>query len=252
MYYKLVTARACLLNDVSLAIGMAKHIAGIDVSKRPLRIAVVGMDGSGKSTVVGSMIKRFQGKYRFELLKALPRPTRTYAITNWVERKLDQLALKGDELSQKHLLIVSQAIQNAIYPFLRIGAEKKKDIIIYERHPLIDYETYGPYYGGKAATKMGKFLSAAPHPDIIIHLDVSPEKAYRQVLSRIGAGHRKKVPHLHESLGELRKVRARFDKAISKLVSQNPKTIVIRIDANKPKNEMLKSLHAELDHLGLL
>lgn len=231
---------------------MPKRIAGIDVSKRPLRIAVVGMDGSGKSTVVDSMAERFRGKYRFELLKTLPRPARTYATTNWVERKLDRLALKGDELGQKHLVIVSQAIQNAIYPFLRIGAEKKKDIIVYERHPRIDYEAYGPYYGGKAATKAGKFLSAAPYPDIIIHLDASPEKAYKRVLSRIGDGHRKKVPHMHENLEGLKKVRARFGKAISELVSQNPKTRVIHIDANKPKEKMLKSLHAELDRLGLL
>ena len=215
--------------------------------KRPVRIAVVGIDGTGKSSAVEHLKKILGEKYRVEHITTVPRKeTAKTDLGKKVFGFLERIRKKADKSKDKAYISIAQLMYNRIFPFVRIAKESKADVIIYERHPLIDYAVYGKEYLGRPLTLIEKAFSGTTKPDIILYLDVDPKKAFSRIVKRQKVNERKKHLHPHEdSVEKLSVAKSRFDKVISRF-ERDPKVSVIRINANQPLEAMLKEIEEKI------
>ncbi len=220
--------------------------------KRPIRIAVVGIDGTGKTSAVEHLKKILGKKYKVGHLTIAPRKaTARSKLGKRIFGFLEGISRKADKTEDRAYISISQSIYSQIIPFARIAKEKGKDIMIYERHPALDYMVYGKEYIGRLLSKAERLMTGVPRPDIIIYLDAKPEVAFSRILKRRLTGEKEYI-HPHESSIEaLSTAKERFEKVIRKF-EKDPRVKVIRIDANKPLNAMLKELEDKIKKVGLI
>ena len=158
-----------------------------------------------------------------------------------VQSALRRVAEKGDRTGNKSFIAASQALQSALLPFLRVGVERGKDVMLFERHPRIDYDVYASVYGrGRRAAKLAKLIASVPMPDIIIHLDAAPSVAFK----RITRSQRRLVNQIHESPESLAKARGLLKEAVGRAEQDGVR--VVRINANVSKYDMLKAVRRKL------
>ncbi len=216
----------------------------MSMKKRPLRIAVVGIDGTGKTTVTNHIARILGKSKKVEIVTLAPRKkvmkTKTgKKIVGFVER----INRKADKKNDKSYVAISQILMNRIFPWIRLGKEKKADVVIYERHPKIDYNVYGDYYLGRVIKNIEKIASGTPNPDIIFYLDSDPEIAFKRIVKRQKRD--KKYLHPHErSVKLLKQAKVNFEKTMNEMKKKNVK--VIRINTNQPLNKVLDEVEREL------
>lgn len=151
-------------------------------ARRPVRIAFIGIDGAGKSTLVRQLVSTpapvpighaYLGHNAFE--------TR---LTRWVLRRIEVLTDSGRSNSLR--IRVLDKLFQAILPFdvivRMLRAEWGCAIVAYDRHPA-----FQPMSGGGTARSiMGRMTAiyakwwrrVVPQPDILVMCDGDPERLW--------------------------------------------------------------------------
>ncbi len=204
--------------------------------KKPIRIAVVGIDGTGKTSTVSYLEDKLKPLGRVRVMTLTPRANRVSGkLPKLVVGALERLNRISDKTGNRLPISVSQILMNRLLPVIRLAKEHKTDFIIYERHPSLDYAVYGKEYVGETIARIEHKLSGVPDPDIIVYLRASPEVAIERIKRRT------KPPHPHErGIKELKTARERFDKLIEKMKRKNIQ--VVEIDADQPLDKMLEEV----------
>ncbi|MBT2210113.1 hypothetical protein [Actinomadura sp. NEAU-AAG7] len=114
----------------------------------PLRLAILGIDGSGKSTVARCLAERSPIGGRHAVLSCVRPHENPDAPLHELSRHLDLLSKEADRLHSPELKLAVLYLQMCTYGvserfFVReLGA----DVVISERHPVIDALAYLPLY----------------------------------------------------------------------------------------------------------
>jgi dTMP kinase len=188
-------------------------------------IAVEGIDGSGKTTVVRFLIEELR-KRGYDVV-AFKEPTDS-EYGRRIRQILKERKVSPEEELKLFIKDREFDVQNNILPALKSGK-----IVIMDRY----YYSTIAYQGalGLDVEMIRKLNEQFPKPDLVIILDVSPETA----LKRIKA---KRRPDRFEDLEYLRKVREIF-------LSLNNNVVVVDAERNidEVKRDVLKVV---LEHLG--
>ena len=188
-------------------------------------IAVEGIDGSGKTTVVRFLIEELR-KRGYDVV-AFKEPTDS-EYGRRIRQILKERRVSPEEELELFIKDREFDVQNNILPALKSGK-----IVIMDRY----YYSTIAYQGalGLDVEMIRKLNEQFPKPDLVIILDVSPETA----LKRIKA---KRRPDRFEDLEYLRKVREIF---------LSLKNNVVVVDAERNIDEVKRDvLKVVLEHLG--
>ncbi len=211
---------------------------------RPVRIAVVGIDGTGKTSAVNHLARILSKKRRVQVITMAPREETMRTKTGKrITGFLEKMNKKSDKTKDKLYVGISQVIMNKLLPWVRLAKERNSDIVIYERHPRIDYKVYGDYYLTRGISRIEEHLSGIPKPDIVVYLDADSEIAIKRILARQKKENRFLHPH-EENVELLKMAKDRFNKVLGELEVSGIK--IIRIDANKPLKDMLKEVEIKV------
>jgi thymidylate kinase len=220
-----------------------------------LTVAVVGSDGSGKSTVIGDLKASLSPRMRLRILymgsKNLPWSVRRF-------RSLRNRTHKWRKWARNHPWVGSKAqsalaaldhIAYALF-YLSIGwrrranerrgrrAASRGELVLYDRYPLPEFHSImdGPYIpsrfpaGGKGIeflTNVEKRLyEHIPPPDVVFVIDIDPEEALRR-----------KPDHEEEMV-------QRKTQALETVEIRS--TRAIRINGNRPREEVIQDVRRRL------
>ncbi len=118
-------------------------------TKQIKHISIFGIDGSGKSSVVKKLMLESQNKKSNFSVMTCPSYHETPNIKmKELSEALERMNQLGDEYSSFELKSVALYLQLTIYSYVKqnIMNNDKPEIIISERHPIIDFLVYGSYY----------------------------------------------------------------------------------------------------------
>lgn len=203
----------------------------------PLRVAVTGIDGAGKSTAVDSVSSYLGVQGR--ILKGTNRPVYSVIEGNkqYHYRKLLQLVDKihgyADESGSRNFVcavntfnILLQA--RHIEPTLTQKLEP--DLILGARDVIIDPSVYAIFYSGQLSKRampervnLLKRMTGAPYRDIIFFLTLPPELAVDRIDERLKAQievaptDRPKWAHMHENADALRNLQREYYDALQQI-----------------------------------
>jgi thymidylate kinase len=183
--------------------------------KRPFRVAVVGIDGVGKTLVAGKLADHelLRGK---RVAVFSPFFKSSGARSRWVGGMLERLMRKSPRGSQRVAWATGGLLHTAAYPLARVPAEKGMDITIYDRHPLIEIEARARAFGKGSTLRLLKkplsILSATPEPDLVVHVVADPRTCMARI--RLRAAREKSKLDPHEKLLQLRKLHIALSKVV--------------------------------------
>ena len=146
-------------------------------------IVLEGSDGSGKSTMADRIGKYFNEKGR--LIEFTREPGGTQISEKIRELILDRDNIEMDYRTEALLYAASRAqlVSEKIIPWLKAGK-----VVISERYVYssLVYQGLGRGLGIDEVKKINDFATAGIKPDLVILLDVEPEKALKRKLSLDG------------------------------------------------------------------
>lgn len=122
---------------------------GLRTLKNTRRIAVVGIDGSGKSTVIRRLVELARSSDGGVAVMNCPLFHETpNAPLAALSRQLDAFSHASDELGSFELKAVSLFLQMTLYgPVERFFLETYRPaVLVSERHAVVDSLAYGPFY----------------------------------------------------------------------------------------------------------
>ena len=207
--------------------------------KKPLVIAVDGIDGCGKTTLIAHLFDIYTEQGKKVVVESMI-PT----------KEIKEVIVNNKEYSdcQKMLLLMIEQTTTANRITSAAYSEDPPDIVLLDRSPwaLQAYQLYADgvpevhYYNAK------RTMEACVKPDVYILVDIEPSEA----LKRISAVRK---PDLIESKGEdyLSKVALGFDDLFQEAQETNahssvPKNVLCRLDNNDGRTAALRRLDAEL------
>ncbi|MEV0384935.1 hypothetical protein [Nonomuraea sp. NPDC050643] len=113
----------------------------------PVRVALLGVDGSGKSTCARLLARRAPVERPHVVLSSLRPHENPGGPLRELSRHLDTLSEGADRLGSPDLKLAVLYLQMCTYGVVeRFFARRPAGAIIAERHPLIDTLTYLPLY----------------------------------------------------------------------------------------------------------
>jgi thymidylate kinase len=123
-------------------------------SDRPLRVALVGIDGAGKTSVAHRLRERAGGDLRLAVLHAIRPHEAPDAPLHALSRHLQTVSEEADRLRSPELKVAVFYLVLCLYaPVERFFVDIfSPNIVVTDRHPLVDTLVYLPLYGRYAAT----------------------------------------------------------------------------------------------------
>lgn len=124
-----------------------------------MKIAITGIDGSGKSTLTRRIIEKFPQEKQETLVLRCPKFHETpNAPLSDLSKDLDALSAVADRLESFHLKAIAQFIQISLFGPVKTFLIKTftPDLLINERHPVIDSYAYGYFYISKLGGAINK------------------------------------------------------------------------------------------------
>jgi thymidylate kinase len=198
------------------------------------KIAVVGLDGSGKSSVLENLLRN-------GLSAEVVRPvtyrsnvkTEHAPIGRRLATQVDRLALLGDRYESRFLAgMVYFLIWGGGHKFYEqfYVQKHKPDVLLAERDAIIDGSVYATFYFPWTARltpvqRVGltqRFSREMP-PDVVLYLDVHAEVAMKRIeesVERKRWDGRKLKPRLHETTSTLRSLRAVYHQTLDVLAGR--------------------------------
>ena len=126
---------------------------------RPYRLAVVGIDGSGKSSVVARLRERARVEGELATIHSPIFHEAPNAPLQLLSRQMHAVSLAADGLDLRELKAGMLYLQMTLYGAVERAAIDAFDprCIVSDRHPLVDTLVYGPLY----RAMLGAVLDAA-------------------------------------------------------------------------------------------
>jgi len=182
--------------------------------KKPKRIAVIGIDGSGKDIFAKTLFEKSRNAALIKLTE--------YGPKNRVFRALgripDKLIATGERTKSKKLVVAGYVGHALLFAPYRIKKEKGKDNVYFVRYPPYDAEALSKVYGkGRTSSlikKVVKVASASPRPDEIYLMEVEPKLAMERIRRR------GRAVQLHENEESLAKLQIEYEKVADRLAKK--------------------------------
>jgi thymidylate kinase len=151
----------------------------------PLRVALVGIDGGGKTTVARRLRERAGGEGRLAVLHSLHPHENPDGPLHRLSRHLDALSVVADELRSPELKLTALYLQLSTYgPIERFYAETyRPELVLSNRHPLIDTLVYLPVFGRAARARSGRAAPPGPPSDLRERLDAIDPAAHTSIVA---------------------------------------------------------------------
>lgn len=137
-------------------------------------IVLTGIDGSGKSTAAGALVDAARAEGRNALL-----------LSNHAGRR--RMSLIGAKLGIKLPPRLADAVETGIRVWnvlvSHARARNFEGLVVMDRHlhcQLALRETRGIPRGWL----LPRLIDSLPEPDVIIHLDIEPERAHQRIMAR--------------------------------------------------------------------
>jgi len=191
--------------------------------KKPKRIAVIGIDGSGKDIFAKTLSGGSKNAALVKLTEYGPKD-RVFRALGKIP---DKLIAAGERTKSKKLVVAGYAGHALLFAPYRIKKEKGKDNIYFVRYPPYDAEALSKVYGkGMASSlvkKVVKVASASPRPDEIYLMEVEPKLAMERIKRR------GRTIQLHENEESLAKLQIEYGKVADRLAKKGVKIYKRRI-----------------------
>ena len=117
--------------------------------KKPYRIAIEGIDGSGKSTIIRRMMELIPDHNKEMLVMKCPGYHETpNAPLQELSSTLYDFSMAADELNCYECKAMALFLQMTLFGSLEhfFSETLKPDILVFERHSIISGLAYGPFY----------------------------------------------------------------------------------------------------------
>ncbi|VVB82399.1 Thymidylate kinase [uncultured archaeon] len=235
-----------------------------------LDVTLIGIDGSGKSTIISDLVDSFSKDY---VVAHSGRPA--YVSGPNIERKniykrSIKLINKGHNFADSLNSRIGVAMANAldVLEWKRrhegIIEEYNPKIIFAGRHRAIDSVVYSSYYlpftnfiSDKNKFGIIESLTGKVNSDLLFYLQLSPETAMARIDKRTEkeklTSDKPKGKHMHENLRDLTKLRNKFEKILDYYCSTRGEVIVVDVEKNGQKesvsiieNKIRENLHKVL------
>lgn len=211
------------------------------------RIAILGKDGAGKTTLMKRLDHAMQKK-RLRVGKiSLPRYETSGRLGRFLGGKLSDVTDAAHTKKMPPLVAGTYLGAAALNPWLRLPAEKGKDVLLMERHAF-DAMAYGPVYESKKAYPVARFLSGSPVPNVVIYIKCPTQVALERIKKR-----NRGVKQIHETAELLDRLDAGYDNVLEYLRRKyGKKTKVIVVDGSGTKAQVERQAEAELRKAGII
>lgn len=227
------------------------------------RVALTGIDRSGKSTVAAALVDRLAPQY--SILK-VGRPCYMQDYEDKAiyfercNRLFDAAHSHFDSGYSRFGMLVVNAGSVMFRPTMENRMTKKfsPDLVLADRDMTLCPSTYLTYYfrGSRiipAPIRVGFFsrINRSGHPDKIFYLDTDPEVADARITERMEmekAGEeviRRKWRHMHETTEDLARLREHYLEAVAVLRRDGIDITVVQT-TGRPKIEIVDQIEAEL------
>jgi thymidylate kinase len=151
----------------------------------PRRVALVGIDGAGKTTVARRLRERAAGEGRLAVLHSLRPHENPGGPLHRLSRHLDALSAVADELRSTELKLAALYLQLSTYgPIERFYAEAyRPEVVLSDRHPLIDTLVYLPVFGLAGRGRSRRAARRGPPSDVRERLDTIDPAARASIVA---------------------------------------------------------------------
>lgn len=216
----------------------------------PLKVAITGIDGAGKSTVTDKLALELGGTYR---VARVSRPA--FAVINGIKypfyqrllKAVDALHASADKTENMRNILWVNALHVALQGrVIEPGLIKaiKPDIVLTSRDYIIDPAVYASVYAPTYCSQnlkrkirhMQRFTGLS-FRDAVFLLTVSPEEAVQRIERRIaqeklkpGVAEREKWRHLHENVATLGLLQQGYYAALAEVKQQSDKVQIEIVD----------------------
>jgi len=198
-----------------------------------VQIAVVGIDGSGKSTFIRQSVRLLEshnlkvGYIHFPYFSDVPG-------FKFVSRIITRI-LRWAEAHKHKTMVILIVVLSAFFYILAQWKMKKNDFLFVEHHPVIDISAYAELYAGN----IGLFLAKSAmcfwtKPNVIVMISAPVEICYERILKR------EKDPQMHETISRLRSLESLLS-ASAKRASKSEKKCLLKDITPEKLVDWLKS-----------
>ncbi len=217
-------------------------------------VAIVGIDGSGKSHLAGGLRQALEEKGLSVQLADTPFFENSSSA---IARGIGRISRNADEKRRSRGKGTSKMVGVAAAAFFRFArrssdkAAGRGGVVLFERHPRVDVPVYGSLYSpvlGRFARPAVSVLAGRRLPDAIIHLVVDPQVAHGRVKGR--SLEKGEALYAHDSPENLASLQESFSSELEKMRAKGVQ--VIAIDSSLGKKELLKAAIAGLSKHGVI
>ena len=200
-------------------------------TRRPRVVALVGIDGSGKTTQSRRLATRLTGQGRPASY------SRNAGGRRWFGRLAERVGRTDAEalLGRAGLLLVDSVLRWLAIARGLLLARFRGEVAIMDRYAYCQYASIRAHGGGRWERLARLAYRVFPAPDVTFLLTVEPEEAHRRIEAR-GTD--------HETLGYLGAADAAY-----RSLPEHIKFVII--DANNPPDAVARSIGDRIDLLFL-
>ncbi|MCD6478341.1 MAG: hypothetical protein J7L44_00460 [Candidatus Diapherotrites archaeon] len=220
--------------------------------KRAKSIAVIGIDGAGKTTLTRKLKAVLREKGLESIVINPPYyseiESRPFAFFSSVSQKLIQIA---DRRNLLFLGILGASIGSL--PFRRaVKAQRRKDMLLIERHPALEAFSLSNAMPSKAIRRVTRAAARAVFgrlPEVIVFIDIKPEEALKRIKKHMQKSAKTKRFQYETRIENLQKFAELYANAIETIRQEYPFIEVITVDGTKPPEEIVKELKEKLQRV---
>jgi len=206
----------------------------------PKRIAIIGIDSSGKTTLLRELEKRLKHDKSYGFYQ-----TSGYAEHGRFFKLLGRFFDKLSRNKKTTPRFVSHAGYAVTMPFARMVKEKDKKEVFFDRYAPLEVNAFKEMYKVKRKKKLlplFRFLTGTKDPDAVVLMRIKPEEAMKSI-------QRRKEKQFHEKKDILDRMQRAYNEEFKRLKKKGVKVIVVDSHKLNPEQEaelVLKKLKRQV------